>query len=417
MSMERNQRSFVITPPPAGKPPGTIQIGSLLGFRVHMHWSWLLLLGLATWSLAIQYLPAQNPGWSDRQLWTAGAGTALLLFLCVLAHELARALVTRRRGYPLTDLTLVIFGGSASIPRESRTARDELWIAAAGPLVSLALAAVAVGVWVGAGALDAGSVAGIALILALVNAMIGGFNLLPAFPLDGGRVLRAVLWGRGMSLLRATRAASITGKVIAALLIGWGILLFASGAFIAGLWPVLIGWLLWTAGEMGYRDLLLRSTLEGVQVGAIADRDVVRVAPDLSLAELAEQQVLGRNQRAFFVAATDDGDVLGLITLTDLRRVPQQDWPFVSVYRTMTPTERLTTIQAQADALQALQLMVVGGRDELPVFEGRRAIGIVTRESLLQAIEARQAVSPAAPRAWVPADTGRDRAPGDTAAA
>lgn len=386
-------------PRPAQRPAGmggTFRAGSILGFDILLHWSWLIILGLLTWSLASAYLPGVEPGWTSGQRWAIGFGASLLLFGSVLAHELAHAVVARRRGHPVEHITLHLLGGVSSLGHEPRTARDEFWIAIVGPLTSFALATGFFGVWVLGIALDAGPLATVAGYLTSANLMLGLFNMLPGFPLDGGRVLRSAVWGVKRDMLAATRVAGIAGRVVAGLMVAGGLALALTGGIFNGLWLVMIGWFLWNAAAATYQQQLVETSLGGLDVGALADRDVPRVPPDLSLQDLARDYVLGRNEYAFFVAPTDDAEIMGMVTLGDLRAAPRDLWGSTSVYRAMTPRSSLPVLDAGMGAMDALQVMSRHNLGLLPVVSGRRVIGVLNRAALLRAIQFRGSLPRAA---------------------
>jgi CBS domain-containing protein len=225
--------------------------------------------------------------------------------------------------------------------------------------------------------------------LAYINLFVAVLNLLPGLPLDGGRVLRAALWGVKRNMLVATRIAGAVGRVFAGVLVGTGLLLATTGAVLTGIWCMFIGWFLWNAAETSYQMLLVRTGLQGMTVGPLIERDVPRVPPDLTLRALVQEHLLRQHRRAFFVSPVEEGDIQGLITLADLRRVPEPEWDTTSVYRAMTPRDRLITVSPHTDALDALRLMAEHGVNQLPVIEGRDAVGLLTRASLAHAIQLR----------------------------
>ncbi len=382
------------TAPPAGAPPsggmaGSFRVFRLFGIGVFIHWSWVFIFLLSTWSVASQYLPDVYPEWEARQRWLVGAITTLLFFGSVLAHEISHSLEARRRGLVVNSITLFLFGGVSALGSEARGARDEFWIAIVGPLTSFAAAAVFGGVWLlarGAGWEPIKAGAG---YLAYVNIAVGVFNLLPGFPLDGGRVLRAILWGAKRNMLEATRIAGNVGRAVAGLLIALGVVTVFTGGLGGGFWFILIGWFLWNAAESSYNQLLMERGFKGLLIGPLIERDVPRVSPDVTLRAFAQEYVLGLNQRAFFVAATDEGDFFGLVTLSDLQKVPQDQWDTVTVYRAMTPRERLIVAGPRTEAQAALQLMAQHNINQIPVIDGRDPLGLLTRGALINAIQLR----------------------------
>jgi Zn-dependent protease/predicted transcriptional regulator len=389
------QRDSPQPAPPPSTLPGSFRLGRVLGFPVYAHWSWFIIFFLIAWSLESAYLPSLYEDWSPRVRWLVGFAVSALFFASILAHELAHAVVARRRGYPVPSITLHIFGGVSALGHEPRNARDEFQIAIVGPLTSFAVAILCGVIWFAARSAGLGYIYPIAGYLGFTNALLGAFNLVPGFPLDGGRVLRSALWARHRTMLEATRIASTAGRVVAGILAGLGVVFLFAGAIGNALWFMFIAWFLWSAAETAYQQLLLQTTLHGLTVESLIERDVPRVPPDLSVQQLAHEYVLRQNRRAFFVAATDDGDLLGLITLSDLRHVPEAQWPATSVYKAMTPRDRLVTVSPSTDALAALQLMAQHNLNQLPVLRGRDTLGIVTRAGLMQAIQLRASFDPA----------------------
>ena len=374
---------------------GAFRAARLFGIDILVHWSWLFIFVLVTWSLESSVLPEAYPDWTARQRWAVGAFTALLFFGSVLAHELAHAIVARRRGVTVAHITLYVFGGASALTSEPKSARDEFWIAIVGPLTSLGAAVLFGLIWLAARAAEVRPVYVIAGYLAYINLVLAIFNMLPGFPLDGGRVLRAAAWGAKRNMLAATKLASTAGRVVAGLLIVIGLATLFAGRSLSGFWFIFLGWFLWNAAETSYHQLLIQTTLHGLTIGPLVDRNVTRVPPDCTLQQLADEYVLGRNQRVFFVTPAENGDILGLISLTDLRKAPREEWERVSVYRAMTPRDRLVTVTPATEAMEALRLMAEHNVNQLPVISSGEAIGLLTRAALVQAIQFRGEFRPA----------------------
>jgi Zn-dependent protease/CBS domain-containing protein len=370
-------------------PSGTVRLFRIFGFDILIHWSWLLIFALLTWSLATGYLPDVYPGWTRGRYWITGAVTTVLFFASVLAHELSHSLVARRRGLPVENITLFVFGGVSALGGEPRSAREEFWIAIVGPLTSFAAAVVFGVIWALTRDVEPPQIHAVAGYLAFINVAVGIFNLLPGFPLDGGRVLRSAVWGARGNMLEATRIASIAGRVIAGLMIALGILTAFTGGGFGGFWFILIGWFLWSAAENSYQQLLLSRTLHGLTAGALVQPGVPRVPPDTTLRRLANDYILAQQRRAFFVAP-DGGEPLGLVTLSDLQKAPESQWDTLTVFRAMTPRERLITVTPQTDAQSALELMARHDLNQLPVVAGGSVVGLLTRGALMRAIQLRQ---------------------------
>ncbi len=371
---------------------GSFTLGRIHGIEIRVHWSWLLIVGFLTWSLAADVIGPTNPHWTLEQAWLAAAGVSVLFFASILIHELAHSFVAQARGMSVPSITLFVFGGVSGMSEEMRNAGDEFRIAIVGPLTSWALALVFGAV---AYAIRNTGLAQGFSYLALSNLVLGAFNLLPGFPLDGGRVFRAIVWQRTGDLVRATRAAARAGNVIAFALILLGVAdTFAFGLG-AGLWYILIGLFLNSAAGASLQDVRMEHLLRDVHVRDVMRQPPVLVRPATTLQQLVDDRVLATGERAFLVGVGPDTAVLGLITATDLAAVPRDRWTSTSVESAMTPAADTTTIGPQASVVEALQLLTTRGIHELPVVDGGRMIGVLTATDVLQQIELRARFAPA----------------------
>jgi CBS domain-containing protein len=246
-------------------------------------------------------------------------------------------------------------------------------------------------IWFVAGNAGLSGVETVAEYLTIINISVGIFNLLPGFPLDGGRILRSIVWSRKRNLLDATRVAANGGRLIAGLMIAGGVYIIISGIPLSGFWLIFIGLFLWNAAESSYQQLLLSTSLGGVKVGSVLDPNVPRIPPTASLRTFANEYILRQNRRAFFVAP-EEGDILGIVTLSDLRKVPEDQWDSVTVYRAMTPREKMLIVSPFTDAISALQLMGEHDINQVPVINGRDTVGLVTRGDLVRAIQLRSEI-------------------------
>jgi Zn-dependent protease len=300
---------------------GSLNLGKILGIPIRLHVSWFLIAILITWTLAAGYFPQEYPGWPAANYWLIGGITALLFFASVLIHELGHSVLALREKVPVKSITLFIFGGVAKIGREPPTAGAEFRIAIAGPLSSLGLAALFGGL--GAALANNATLAAPLAYLGRINLLLAVFNMIPGFPLDGGRVLRAALWAFGGSFQNATKWASRAGRAVAYgfILVGVGQILLG-GSFLNGLWIAFIGWFLNNAAESSYQQVRLRDMLRGVQARSVMTQECLTIPSGLSVDRLIEDHVLNGGQRCFFVA--DNGSMEGLITLHNLRSVPRQ---------------------------------------------------------------------------------------------
>jgi Zn-dependent protease/CBS domain-containing protein len=359
---------------------GSLSIGKIAGIDIRIHYTWLFAFVLITWSLASGFFPGSNPGLSPVTYWVIGAISSVLLFASVLVHELSHSLVARSRGLTVDSITLLIFGGVSSITSEPGRAADEFLIAVVGPLTSLVLAGL---FWV----LDAlaasvgGPLQAVLGYLALTNLLLGVFNILPGFPLDGGRVLRAIIWGATGNLQRATDIASFVGQAFGVLLIFWGLARLLTGDVLGGLWTAFIGWFLDSGAQASRQQLSVQSVLRGVPVSAVMDPSPPLLDPNTSVHDFVMNQAVRRGQRALPVVR--DGELIGIMSLTDAHRIPVDAWATTPVARAMTPAP-LRTVPSSASLDVALQAMVDHGLHQLPVVDDGRVVGLLTRAGVLE---------------------------------
>lgn len=365
----------------------SIKLGRIFGIDIGIHWSWVFIFLIVTWSFATGVLADTYPDWGEAQLWIAGAAIAGIFFLSILAHELSHAVVSNRAGLPVRSITLFVFGGVSNLTREPDTPGMEFRIAIVGPATSLAIGVLFAAGWAALYNVNDG-LAGICAYLAAINASLAIFNMLPGFPLDGGRVFRSIVWARNKNRLRATRTASRTGQWIAYGIMGVGIIFTFFLNLFSGLWFLLIGFFLRNASAASYEQLLIETTLSGIAVRDVMQTEVNRVPPDLSVEELVHEHVLRRNARSFAVMAA--GDFAGLITLTDIRKVPRDEWPTTSVYRAMTPITQLHTVGPAENLTTVLQMMAMHDVNQLPVVYGRELLGMLNRADVIRFIQVRQ---------------------------
>jgi Zn-dependent protease/CBS domain-containing protein len=366
---------------------GSFTIGSIAGVRIGLHPSWLVIAFLITYSLAVGDLPDRFRGWEPILYWVVAAGVALLFFASVLAHELSHALVARRYGIEVKDITLFIFGGAASLEGDARTPGQEALIAFAGPLSSLVIGAVLIGiglVWPQEQVL--------ALIgwLAVINLSLGVFNLLPGFPMDGGRILRALIWKVRGDPEVATRNAAAVGRLVGYLLIGVGAVIAFQGILLGGIWLALIGWFIATAAEATVQQTTLQRSLRGVAVRDVMEANPVSVSPNETVGELVNDRLMRGEGRSFLVRHTDGG-LAGIVTLSDIRRVPREDWPVARVTDIMTRYADLATVRPDDQLEQSLDLLQEREVNQLPVVDedGRTVLGLLTRAGILRLVDTR----------------------------
>jgi Zn-dependent protease/CBS domain-containing protein len=364
---------------------GAFRLGRILGIPVAVNYTWFIAIWIGAWSLAVSYYPAQAPGFDPGTYWLMGTASVLLLFASVLVHEFGHALTARRFGVRTRVITLFLFGGVAQIADEPPTPRAEFLVAVAGPLTSLALAALA---FVVSPALGTSALGHIVRYLSLANLILGLFNLIPGFPLDGGRVLRAVLWRRSGSLQRATRLAARTGQLVAVLFIGVGLYQVVGNNFVGGLWLVLIGWFLDSGAQASYQQVVLRQGLGGIRVREIMSRDLHTLDPNITVEQAIADYFLPYKHGGFPVTYGDH--LVGIVTLQDVATVPAERRASVSVREVMTPRDRLKTVSADEEAYAAFVRMTQDGVGRLIVLDdAHNLVGIVTRSDLLHVLRLR----------------------------
>lgn len=365
----------------------SIKLARIFGVDVGFHWSWVFVFFLVTWSFATGVLDHFYPQWSDEQRWTVGALVAAVFFLSVLAHELSHAVVSNALGLPVRSISLFVFGGVANLTKEPETPGDEFKIAIVGPGMSLALGALFAVGWLAFAPFSDG-IAGISANLALINTSLAVFNMLPGFPLDGGRVFRSIVWARNKDRLKATRYASKVGEWIAYSVMAIGVAFTFFGGWFSGIWFLFIGFFLRNASTSSYEQLVIETTLSGIAVRDVMRGEFESVPPDMTVEQLVEEGVLRRHARCFAVMAA--GDFAGLITLADVRRVPREEWATTSVYRAMTPATRLHSVRPAENLTLVLRAMAEHDVNQLPVVEGRALVGMLDRGDVMRFIQVRR---------------------------
>ena len=362
-----------------GRP---IPLFKLAGFQVGLDWSWFILAVLITWTLASGVFPFYYPGLTPAAYWSMGVIAALGLFASIVLHELGHAVVARRHGLPIRRITLFIFGGVAEMEAEPERPAVEFWVAIAGPIVSFL---VGLGCWLllqaAAGAGVGVPVLGVLGYLATINIILAVFNLVPAFPLDGGRILRAILWYWKGSLRWATRISSSIGGGFGILLIALGVYRVLIGDFIGGMWWFLIGLFVRFAAQMSYQQVLMREALRGVPVRRIMAADPITVPSGITIAQLIDDYVYRHHHSMFPVA--DNGRLVGCVSMHDIKRLPRDRWSSTTVAEIMQPCTEATAIGPEMDAMEVLRLMSRSGNSRLLVTEGERLVGIVTLRDLM----------------------------------
>lgn len=359
-----------------------IELFKLFGIPIRLDTSWFLVAALVVWSLATGAFPYMRPGLSPGVYWAMGVAGAVGLFSSIVIHEFFHAMVARRNQIPMRGITLFVFGGVAEMEAEPGSARAELRMAAAGPLASIALALIGFGFADAVRGIWPASVVLVIEYLALLNGVLAGFNLLPAFPLDGGRIFRAALWAWKKDLGWATRIASRTGSGFSLAFIAAGVVAVLFGNLVTGMWWVLIGIFLRRASTASYQQVLLRQALAGEPIRRFMTPDPVSVPTGTTVAELVESYIYKYHHTLFPVV--DDGRLVGCVTTRQVKGVPRDDWLRRTVGSLGTPCGPENTIAPDADALEAITVMRRTGQSRLMVVEGSRLLGIVTLKDLLE---------------------------------
>jgi Zn-dependent protease/CBS domain-containing protein len=357
----------------------SISLGRIFGIPIGLDYSWFLVFALLTWTLAVSYYPAEFKNWPRFEYWLAGAATAIMLFVSVVLHELGHSVVAMRYKIPVRSITLFIFGGVAQIGAEPPSAMAEFWIAVAGPLVSFALAALFS--LLEPVVTPMAPLLALAKYLAYINTALGLFNLIPGFPLDGGRVFRAIVWGITHSLRRATTIAGNVGRFIGFLFIFYGVWQMVSGNFINGLWIAFIGWFLESAAIAQIQQQRVEGLLSGHRVSEVMSHNYVLVSADTTLQQMVDHHILARGQRSFVVV--QDDQVVGLLTLHHLKEIPREDWDLTTAAQAMIPLGRLKRIQPDVEMWSAVQEMDRNGVNQLPVMSNGHLEGMLSREDII----------------------------------
>ncbi|MCX5892668.1 MAG: site-2 protease family protein [Deltaproteobacteria bacterium] len=359
-----------------------LKLFKLLGFEVRVDLSWIVIAVLVTWSLAKGLFPSYYPDLTTEVYWAMGVAGALGLFASIIFHEFCHSLVARKFGMQMKGITLFIFGGVAEMGDEPPTARAEFLMALAGPVSSILLSGVFYWLYlVGLSGDWTQPIIGVVRYLSLINALLAAFNLLPAFPLDGGRILRSILWGVKQDLPWATRISSGIGSAFGLFLIFLGVLSVLRGNLLGGIWWFLIGMFLRGAAQMSYQQLMVRRALEGEPISRFMTRNPVTVAPTITVATLVEDYVLHHHFKMFPVV--DDGRIVGCVTSRDIKAIPREKWGEENVSDIAERCPPEIFIAPETDAVKALAIMNSTGLSRLLVVEGDRLVGLLSLKDLL----------------------------------
>ena len=372
----------------------SLNIGRIIGIPVRIHYTLWLVLLLIAWSLAEGYMPQHYPSLGVITYWAIGIVSAIILFVSVFLHELSHSYIAKKNGLPIKRITLFFFGGVSEMSEEPNDPALEVRMAAAGPLTSFLIAIALGSFWYLTVLVGGPSPGGLTPIIAtlyyaaLLNGVLGAFNLIPAFPLDGGRVLRGSLWGRSKNLLSATANATRVSEAISLLMMAVGLFFVVFGDFVNGLWIIFLGWFIRSGAETSLRQTRLTESLAGVRVGDIMTRELLSVSPDASVQQLVSDYFLVHPHGGYPVIS--NGKLLGVVTMSSVRSIPRDRRDFERVSQAMVPFERTITVGPTTAAIDALQIMAKNGVGRLVVMDGDKIAGMVTRGDLMKTMKARQ---------------------------
>lgn len=357
----------------------TIPLGRILGIPIGLDYSWFLIFALLTWMLASSYYPVEFRNWPPLLYWLTGAVTAIMLFVSVLLHELGHSVIALRYKIPVRSITLFIFGGVARIGAEPPSATSEFFIAIAGPIVSLALAVLFSVVKPAFAAVE--PLWGLAKYLAYINFALVLFNLIPGFPLDGGRVFRAIVWAVTKNLRRATLTAANVGRFFGFLFIFFGVWQVFTGNLGGGLWIAFIGWFLDSTASAQVQQVLFQGALSGHRASQAMSTECAAVPADITLQQLVDEHILTSGRRCFLVNRGES--TLGLMTLHRIKEVPRPDWANTTAAQVMIALGELKRISPDKELWAALQQMDRDGVNQLPVMTDSQVVGMLSREDVI----------------------------------
>jgi Zn-dependent protease/CBS domain-containing protein len=356
-----------------------LSLGKIFNIPIFLDYSWFLIFALITWSLAVNYYPLQFSNWTSAEYWIVGAITAIMLFVSVLLHEIGHSLVATHYQIKVSSITLMVFGGVSQITKEPNSAIQEFWISVVGPLVSFVLAGIFFLLTLVTKAVP--PLWAVIQYLVYINLILGIFNLIPGFPLDGGNVFRAIVWGISHNFRRATRIAATVGRILAFLMILFGVYEIFLGNLVNGLWIAFIGWFLESAANAQLNQQHIHDLLQGHTVVQAMGKNFVILPADMTLQKVADDHVLEAGRRFFIIEK--GGFPLGILTLSNLKEVPRSEWPIKTTAQAMTPIEKVHTLKPDSALSDAFDEMTMEGERYLPVIVDGQVEGILSNESLL----------------------------------
>ena len=362
-----------------------ISLGRVFGIKIGLHYSWFIIAFLIIFSLTAQF-HASDPEWGDGLILALAVLTAILFFVSLLLHELAHSVVAKSRGLPVREITLFALGGVSQIEQEPTSAKTEFWMALVGPLTSACIGLICLALSGTAGAPSSPARVMVSW-LGYINIALAVFNMIPGYPLDGGRILRALVWWKTGDMERSTRLVARVGQAVALIFIGFGILQFFAGAGIGGLWIAFIGWFLLQAAGESYLQVGLKQAIAGVTVGDVMTSDCPTVSGNLDLQHFVEEELLKTGRRCFVVL--ENGAVAGLVTPHEVKQVARARWPFTTLRDVMRPLEQMRTVTPETPLTSALEMMTRQDLNQLPVVADGHLAGVLSRAQLVSFLQTR----------------------------
>lgn len=360
---------------------GSLKIVTIMGIPIRVHFSWLIIFGLITWALSTFYFPKVAPQLKGLSYWISGVAAAILLFVSVAVHELSHSFVAIRYGQSILSITLFIFGGVAQMKDEPPHPRAEFRMAIAGPLSSFLLSLI---FFLSYRLVTDEIVKALFQYLSQLNLILGAFNLIPGFPMDGGRLVRAFIWEKTNDFFYATRRASQYGQKIALFFIIFGLFSLFMG-FSNGLWLMLIGWFLHTAAQASYQQASLQEILMGVKVKDVMVKDIITISPDITIDTAVNEYFLKYGYGGFPIM--DNGKFLGIVTLKDIKNIPKEKWKYTTMSNVFIPHDKRWEVSAEEYAMKAMELMISEDKGRLVVTEKGGVIGLITRNGIARYLQ------------------------------
>ncbi len=366
----------------------SIKLFKIFGIEIRLDYSWFIIFALFAYYFGFYYFPSYLPGLNKGLLALITIVTVIIFFLSVLIHEMSHSVVARRKGTPVERITLFLFGGMSQIEKEPETPYSEFIMAIAGPVASFVLAAIFGVIWLFTRNID--PVAVPVGYLAVINIILGVFNMLPGYPLDGGRVLRSIVWKVTGNLKRATFIASTAGRVLGFMIIAVGIYFIFTGNFLNGIWLAFIGWFLQSSAQTGYRQLIFETSIKGIKVKDVMNEDIVYVLKDTTIQDLVDDYFM-RYRFGRFPVIEDERTqkLIGIISLHDVKGIPKEEWSDIKVGDTVKRVSDSEKVDLTMEISDAIKKMGKNNLSHLVVMAGSKLRGIITRSDVMRFIKIR----------------------------